>query len=85
MITTKKLNELAKKANVNLNLADSVWSFLNAKGTKIHTIFYITDIDGVCAIGGTDTMLSSVIKRGENECEYYTDGIQMIDEIRANA
>ena len=79
-MTKNIMTKLAKKANVNIESFDSVMSWLNENETFIITCFYVTEVCGGekrrFLRGSTKTSLMAVLKRFENECDYFTDGIQ---------
>lgn len=86
-MTTQNLIKLAKKANVILEHADSVFSFLNTRGTFIYTVFYVTEVCGGnkrrFEVGQTRTRLIDVLKREEIDDDYYTNGTEWVSDIKA--
>lgn len=79
-MTKNIMAKLAKKANVSIENFDSVMSWLNENETFILTFFYTTEVCGGekirFLIGSTKTSYTAVLKRFENECDYFTNGIE---------
>lgn len=85
-MTTEILNRIAKKNKINLDIYTHVACWLNEKATYMFITFSTLEIVGGYRnfIQGKSIRMSfaSLLKREENEQDYFTNGNEWISEIR---
>lgn len=83
---TTALNKLAKKFKINLEHFDEVMVSANEKYTKMYVTFAVREnLNGNayhCGQTGGTMMIAALMKKGEFENDYFTQGWEWIYEIK---
>ena len=87
-MTRELINRTAKAKGINLEHYDSVIAFINPNYTKVFITLATAEIVGgaryFCGQRTITLSVAAIMKRGEPEWEYTTQGWERISELKAN-
>lgn len=86
-MTKEILSKIAKAKGIDLSLYDHVFGYINPNYTKVIVSFAILEVCGLahrvfCCQRDVTLSVCALMKKGEPEWEYTTQGWQAIEDLR---